>query len=223
MNVPVEVERMGCASINGGGVQTSITCPTCCQSIQGANNLNCQMINCPSCNHEFSTGLEKEREPASSTWTPECKPPPVRQPPQPDRYVAREPSEWDENPNLWRRGIDPSGAMIKVIPPGMGLAVTGVAGIVIGISLLALLIFSMDNSSEAGVAFLFAASFRCLMSATVFFGSIGMIQLKRHNLARLAALLASVPGVSPCLLIGLPFGIWGMIALNDKEVKRVFS
>ena len=90
----------------------------------------------------------------------------MRQPSQPDRYVAREPSEWDENPNLWRRGIDPSGAWLKVLPAGIGLSVTGAAGFVIGVPLLGLIILSIDSSKEV-VVFVLAASFQCVMSATI--------------------------------------------------------
>ena len=49
-----------------------------------------------------------------------------------------------------------------------------------------------------------------------------MLRLKIYNLAGGRLHVALVPAISPCCVLGVPFGIWGMIVLNDREVKRAF-
>lgn len=40
---------------------------------------------------------------------------------------------------------------------------------------------------------------------------------------RPAAILAMIPCVSPCCLLGLPLGIWALIVLLKPEVKAAFQ
>ena len=38
-----------------------------------------------------------------------------------------------------------------------------------------------------------------------------------------ASILAVVPCVSPCCLVGLPIGIWALVVLSKPEVKSQFT
>jgi len=49
-----------------------------------------------------------------------------------------------------------------------------------------------------------------------------MMRLESYALAITGCILALIPCVSPCCLIGLPFGIWGLVVLNDQTVKPAF-
>ncbi len=54
-------------------------------------------------------------------------------------------------------------------------------------------------------------------------GASKMQNLKDHQFAFTAAIIAMVPCVSPCCWFGLPFGIWALVVLNRPEVKSQFT
>jgi hypothetical protein len=54
-------------------------------------------------------------------------------------------------------------------------------------------------------------------------GASKMQNLKSYQFAFATAILAMVPCVSPCCLLGLPFGIWALVVLNQSHVKSHFS
>jgi hypothetical protein len=69
----------------------------------------------------------------------------------------------------------------------------------------------------------------------VFFGIIGigigvliivgaskMKKLESYGTAMAGAIVAMIPCMSPCCLLGLPFGIWALVVLNDPAVKSAF-
>jgi hypothetical protein len=61
-----------------------------------------------------------------------------------------------------------------------------------------------------------------LMGGVIFFGAIKMKKLENYNLAMAASIIAMVPCISPCCLIGLPIGIWALVILLKPEVKTSF-
>ena len=50
-----------------------------------------------------------------------------------------------------------------------------------------------------------------------------MRSLRSYGLCQLGAILAVIPCIGPCYLLGIPFGIWALIALNRPGVREVFS
>ena len=59
--------------------------------------------------------------------------------------------------------------------------------------------------------------------AVIFLGAQKMKALESHSWAMLASVVAMVPFVSPCCLIGLPIGIWSILILQKPEVKQAFG
>jgi hypothetical protein len=37
-----------------------------------------------------------------------------------------------------------------------------------------------------------------------------------------ASVIAMIPCISPCCIVGLPIGIWAMVVLSKPEVKSAF-
>ena len=66
-----------------------------------------------------------------------------------------------------------------------------------------------------GILLLVASSF-------VLLGAIRMKNLKSHGIAKAAAIVAVVPLVGPCCLLGIPFGVWALITLEKPEVRNAF-
>lgn len=60
------------------------------------------------------------------------------------------------------------------------------------------------------------------VGVVVLMGALKMKRLESHGFAMTAAILAMIPCVSPCCLLGLPFGIWAVVVLNDANVKAAF-
>ncbi len=60
------------------------------------------------------------------------------------------------------------------------------------------------------------------VAGLIVFGALKMKDLQSHALAMVAAIVAMVPCVSPCCLLGLPVGIWALVVLLKPEVKAAF-
>ncbi|HEX4264620.1 MAG TPA: GYF domain-containing protein [Verrucomicrobiae bacterium] len=56
----------------------------------------------------------------------------------------------------------------------------------------------------------------------VLFGALKMLRGQSRSLAIAACIVAMLP-CSCCCVLGLPFGIWGLVVLNKVEVKSQFS
>jgi hypothetical protein len=57
----------------------------------------------------------------------------------------------------------------------------------------------------------------------VLVGGLKMQHLRSRGLAMTAAIVAMIPCISPCCLLGLPFGIWALIVLSKPEVQSQFD
>ncbi len=61
-----------------------------------------------------------------------------------------------------------------------------------------------------------------LIGVIVLLGAIKMKNLQAYGFAMTSAILALVPCVSPCCLLGFPVGIWALVVLSKQEVKAAF-
>ena len=73
-----------------------------------------------------------------------------------------------------------------------------------------------------GGVYLALGLFGLAMGVLVLIGARRMRNLESYSLAMTAAIVAMVPCVSPCCLLGLPFGIWALLVLGDSSVKSAF-
>jgi hypothetical protein len=61
------------------------------------------------------------------------------------------------------------------------------------------------------------------IGVVILLGALKMKKLQSYGFAMAAAILAMIPCISPCCLIGLPFGIWALVVLMDPQVKAAFT
>jgi hypothetical protein len=61
-----------------------------------------------------------------------------------------------------------------------------------------------------------------VIGVVIILGGLKMKQLQSYGLAMTSAILAMIPCLSPCCLIGLPIGIWAIVVLNNAEVRAAF-
>lgn len=60
------------------------------------------------------------------------------------------------------------------------------------------------------------------ISFVILIGARRMKGLRSYGFAMTAAILAMIPCLSSCWLLGLPFGIWALVVISDNSVKSAF-
>ena len=61
-----------------------------------------------------------------------------------------------------------------------------------------------------------------VLSLLSLLAGVRMLQRKSYGLVMAGVILATIPCVSPCCCLGLPFGIWALVVLSNTEVKAAF-
>lgn len=61
-----------------------------------------------------------------------------------------------------------------------------------------------------------------ICNGVIIFGSVQMLRMSADPLAMAASIMSLVPCLSPCCLLGIPFGIWALVVLMNSDVKASF-
>lgn len=121
----------------------------------------------------------------------------------------------------------------QVSGPATGLQVTAGIGIAFQIVMILLRVLGMGLAGAAGgnnslammsggIGIVFGI-IGIIIGVVVFMGASKMKNLEGHGFAMVAAVLAMIPCISPCCLLGLPLGIWAVVVLVKPEVKAAFQ
>lgn len=109
----------------------------------------------------------------------------------------------------------PAIALIVISSLGVALYLLVAVGGFIGVAMGR----TTENESDT-----LLGSFLCLfgaaMNGLVLFGAIKMMRLQSRTLATIACIIVML---SCCFVVGLPFGIWGLVVINKPEVKSHFT
>jgi len=62
----------------------------------------------------------------------------------------------------------------------------------------------------------------CILWLLVILGAIRMKRLESYGFATASAVIAMIPCISPCCVLGFPFGLWALIVLQDGHVRTAF-
>jgi hypothetical protein len=157
--------------------------------------------------------------------------------------------DYDEYEEDFRTDRGPRGggyARERVNAPATGLLVTGILGIV---AQIAGLVYNLAIAPQleaavrrqtgggrpgmpagneqlmaliTGPIAIISAALGIAIAVLILVGATRMKNLQSYGLVMAASILAMVPCVSPCCLVGLPIGIWALTVLNDPEVKAAF-
>ena len=100
------------------------------------------------------------------------------------------------------------GLVLNLTGAGMGAMMQGGRG--------------MPNMMSGGIGAVFSV-IGLIMAVVVFMGASKMKNAESYGFAMAAAIIAMIPCVSPCCLLGLPLGIWALIVLLKPEVKAAFQ
>jgi hypothetical protein len=123
----------------------------------------------------------------------------------------------------------------QVSGPSVGLLITGILGAVLSfIGLIASLFrpgiesikaqefigeYARIAQGAASVAFCFVG---LLVAGFIIYASLKMKELTQWGLCVAASIIAMIPCISPCCIVGLPIGIWCLVVLTKPEVKTAF-
>ena len=129
--------------------------------------------------------------------------------------------------------IDPAS---QVNGPSVGLLVTGIVGGVFSLFILFAIGFGLSVTSLGtwkhsewfeefikGVAGMGSAIVGLVIAGFIIYAALKMKDMKQWSLAVAASILAMIPCISPCCIIGLPIGIWALVVLMRPEVKEAFD
>ena len=61
--------------------------------------------------------------------------------------------------------------------------------------------------------------FNLIAQVVVIMGGIAMVRSKSMGTARTGAILSVIPCISSLCLLGIPFGIWALVALSSPQAK----
>ncbi len=125
-------------------------------------------------------------------------------------------------------------AMDQLKGPAIGLMVTAGIGAAFQILGLALNLMGagmgalargsqgMPSMMSGGIGAVFNV-IGLVMSVVVFMGASKMKNAESYGFAMAAAIIAMIPCLGPCCLLGLPLGIWALVVLMKPEVKAAFN
>ena len=117
----------------------------------------------------------------------------------------------------------------KVTLPAIFLIIIGAVGaagavlcLVTGLLQAAGVVSGNDDQVSAFLAAMWFALMAVASGFTIL-GGVKLLKLRGYGLAMAGAIMAMIPCVGGCFLLGLPFGIWAMVVLMKPEVKAAFQ
>ena len=126
----------------------------------------------------------------------------------------------------------------QVNGPGIALIILGAINIILSLGRMALTLAGLGMSTMANTntsnemekaALAFFGTFGMALLAVgligglvILFGGIKMRNFQNYGLCMTASILAMIPCLSCCFLIGIPIGIWALVVLSKPEVKNLF-
>jgi hypothetical protein len=138
-------------------------------------------------------------------------------------------------PHVFGRQVEPA---TQVQAPAVAMIVVSLVALIVGtLGLIAdmfLIVSGMMEKLEAmnngptsvytdtvirviwGIILFVASSF-------VLYGALQMKRLKNYRVAVAASIVAMIPLVGPCCILGIPFGIWAVMTLGKPGVRQSFS
>ncbi|OYW23351.1 MAG: hypothetical protein B7Z55_03625 [Planctomycetales bacterium 12-60-4] len=66
-------------------------------------------------------------------------------------------------------------------------------------------------------------AFGLLADTLVILGALSLHRLRNFPLAMTGMIISLIPCLSPCLVLGMPFGIWGLVVLLSDDVREEFQ
>jgi len=126
--------------------------------------------------------------------------------------------------------VPPPYAVLR--PPAVALLLVAAVNLLVGgLALTSFAINPLGGRSPTGdvgamattLGFQLLAMIELLTAPIIAAGGIQMLRVRSLALVRVAAILAMIPGVTCCFVVGIPVGIWTIAVLNWPSVIDSFE
>jgi hypothetical protein len=214
-----------------------LRCVQCHLRLKVPDELLGKTVECPKCRTEFKAQAPPEEDDDDAQTGPDSDSRSRRWPEQDD---DEDEDRFRESAKKRRRRARRAAAKRNLQVPAWFLLTAGVGnGIVMTLwftfnlllNLGVLRSLGMQPPPEAGmpgytagavIGFLFFTFITLVWSGLVIAGAVGMLRLRNYPLALTGCIVAMLPCGCGCCL-GLPIGIWGLVALQNDDAKRAFG
>jgi uncharacterized BrkB/YihY/UPF0761 family membrane protein len=123
----------------------------------------------------------------------------------------------------------------QISGPSTALLITGIIGAIFSVATFFSLMIGAGLSTVwredipdvyeelwEGAAGMGSSFVGILVAGFIIYAALKMKDRSHWGLAMAASILAMIPCISPCCIIGLPIGIWCLVVLTKPEVKAAF-
>ncbi len=212
-------------------------CSQCGKLLRTDDGTVGRQAQCPECGAVSTVPASSTvpNEPSPSPFAPSTGGNPFGAPPAADAGTSDNPYQSPASPTYLPPGQVDAFAAQRVAGPATALIVTAILGIlnqVAGIAINAAQMgmgpmwrqnpnrmMPMMFEGGAGIA---GGVIALILGIVVLIGAMKMKKLESYSFAMAAAIIAMIPCLSPCCLLGVPFGIWALVVLSDSSVKAAF-
>jgi hypothetical protein len=226
-----------------------VTCPDCGCALRVPDELVGQEVKCPSCSRQFAApaadegqtlkpedrvraagdiGREQDALAARSHEEHVREEPGAHRPPPLPRFDDYEDDDLDDDLEFRRRrrrGPRLEEIRSRVAGPANGLIAVGIIGVVLTLIGILSNLANVGNRNADEVVIMLAVGtglFHLVISSLIIMAAQKMKKLESIGFARTMAIIAMIPMISPCCLLGLIFGSQATSLLGDPEVKAAF-
>jgi cation transport ATPase len=225
-------------------------CPSCQSKLKAPDTLLGKNVRCPSCQQTFTVEAPPDDARAETSVTAKPAEPSRKrassitaepEAPRRGRYEDEaedadndlDDEEYEEERKRKRRRRRREAAASAVAGPAIALMCVGGLAVLLSITSLLLnligaALLAAPQAGAGGPEEIFHAAsgavgaiFGIVWGGVVLSGAWQMYRLKTYGYAMAAAIVAMLP-CNGCCLLGLPFGIWALVALNGPDVKDAF-
>ncbi len=118
----------------------------------------------------------------------------------------------------------PAIALLICAPFGIILMIVDLVGRVMNINNDTVPVFG--NNAQAALAGVYIGMvvdvLAMICQIVVIVGAVSMLKGQSYASAMAASVISVIPCLSACCVLGIPFGIWALVVLNDPGVKTAF-
>jgi spore maturation protein SpmB len=130
-----------------------------------------------------------------------------------------------ESPSAAVTTEEQSHARARLLPVALGLLIPSILHITGGLFYFAYVFHTSapnapDPTLVAYCMYYGVSMFYCLLLVS---GAFSIMRLGSYLWAVAVCILAAVPLLGPCYVLGIPFGIWGVIVLRRPDVRAAFT
>lgn len=222
-------------------MQDTVPCPKCNRELKVPDQLLGKLVKCPACSQTFTAALAPPLSPPADHADPDTYGVDRQSQPSEDIPDLLDEMEEDDSyePRSRRRSRRRDRARAAVAAPAIALMVFGITAAVVNIGMMIFFLFvamnmpppdkrDMNRPGQAvgyemgKYSWSVGGCVGLCFSGLVILGGLKMKSLESFGLAITACVIAILP-CNYCCFIGIPFGIWGLITLNNTDVKSAFS